>query len=67
MKYLLDIENADQVYETIIGATNRNVKLHRGLVKAVQDQLYLDRRGGPLGDLWSNDHFIASLDWQASE
>ena len=67
MKYLLDTENPDQVYETIIGATNRGVKLHKGLVQTVQEQLYLDRRGGPLGNLWDSDDFLASLDWQAAE
>lgn len=67
MKYLLDLENADQVYQTVIEATNRNVKLHSGLIKAIQGQLHVDRKGGPLGHLWSNEHFLACLEWQETE
>ena len=63
-KYLIDLSSQADVYDTIVDATLRKVRLDKYLVEAIAAQMYADRRGGDLCDLYGNDEFMDCLDWQ---
>lgn len=63
-KYLIDITNSTDVFDTVVDATNSRVKLDQKLVETIAYSLYRDRRGGDLDWLWGSDEFLDSLDWQ---
>ena len=63
-KYLIDLNNSADVFDTVVDATNSRVKLDQKLVETIVYSLYRDRRGGDLGWLWGSGEFLNSLNWQ---
>lgn len=62
--YLIDLSNQADVFDTIVDATLRKVRLDENLVGRIATQVYIDRRGGDLCELSVNDEFVDALDWQ---
>lgn len=59
-EYLLDLDNAADVFDTVAGATRLKVRLDKYLVEAIT--AYLEANS--LNGLNYNDEFKAALDWQ---
>lgn len=58
--------NYDDVFDLVINSTFNNEKLPQKTLDAITGQMYVDRRGGPLGALYSSDEFMEALEWQSS-
>lgn len=54
----------DDVFDSIVDATSNGIKLPEKMIGAIAAQMYSDRRGGTLADLYSNDEFMEAFEWQ---